>query len=78
MSAVVFTAMVTAENKFYGSFGKYLGERKLCDITNIDIQSVINQISSDGRAVSSMREALGRMRECMKSARNNQILSINP
>ena len=25
-----------------------------------------------------MREALGRMRECMESARNNQILSINP
>jgi hypothetical protein len=35
-------------------------------------------MSSDGRAVSSMREALGRMRECMESARNNQILSINP
>ena len=72
------TSVYPMKNKFYGSFGKYLGERKLCDITNIDIQSVINQISSDGRAVSSMREALGRMRECMESARNNQILSINP
>ena len=72
------TSVYPMKNKFYGSFGKYLGERKLCDITNIDIQSVINQMSSDGRAVSSMREALGRMRECMESARNNQILSINP
>lgn len=72
------TSVYPMKNKFYGSFGKYLGERKLCDITNIDIQSVINQRNSDGRAVSSMREALGRMRECMEAARNNQILSINP
>lgn len=72
------TSVYPMKNKFYGSFGRYLGERKLCDITNIDIQSVINQMSREGRAVSSMREALGRMRECMESARNNQILSINP
>ena len=72
------TSVYPMKNKYYGSFGKYLGERRLADITNIDIQGVINQMSSEGRAVSSMREALGRMRECMESARNNQILSMNP
>ena len=35
-------------------------------------------MSQEGRATSSMRESLGRMRECMESAKNNQIISLNP
>ena len=50
----------------------------MASITNIDIQGVINRMSQEGRATSSMREALGRMRECMESAKNNQIISLNP
>ncbi len=72
------TSVYPMKNKYYGSFGKYLGEMKLCEITNIDIQDVINQMKREGRAVSSMREALGRMRECMESARNNLIIPMNP
>ncbi len=53
-------------------------KKPVSSITNIDIQGVINRMSQEGRATSSMRESLGRMRECMESAKNNQIISLNP
>lgn len=48
------------------------------DIHNIDIQNVINQLIEEGKAASSIRDALGRVRDCMESAKNNRIISINP
>lgn len=66
------------KSKFYNSYGKYLGDRRLIDITNIDIQNVINKMRDDGKANSTMRDALGRMRDCMESAKNNMIIPINP
>ena len=49
------TSVYPMKNKFYGSFGRYLGERKLCDITNIDIQSVINQMRNQPGITRSFR-----------------------
>ena len=72
------TSVFPMKQKFYSSFGAILGERPVSSITNIDIQGVINRMSQEGRATSSMRESLGRMRECMESAKNNQIISLNP
>ena len=72
------TSVFPMKRKFYSSFGASLGERTVASITNIDIQGGINRMSQEGRATSSMREALGRMRECMESAKNNQIISLNP
>lgn len=72
------TSVFPMKRKFYSSFGAILGERPVSSITNIDIQGVINRMSQEGRATSSMRESLGRMRECMESAKNNQIISLNP
>ena len=66
------------KRKYYCSFGAVLGERTISSITNIDIQKVLNQMRNEGRATSSMRESLGRMRECMESAKNNQIIWTNP
>ena len=72
------TSVFPMKRKFYSSFGAVLGERTVSSITNIDIQSVIKRMSQEGRATSSMRESLGRRRECMESAKNNQIISLNP
>ena len=47
-------------------------------IRNLDIQRVINDMNKQGRASSSMRDALGRVRECLESAKNNRIIDINP
>ena len=51
---------------------------KVTDIRNLDIQRVINDMNKQGRASSSMRDALGRVRECLESAKNNRIIDINP
>ena len=72
------TSIYPMKSKFNNSFGKIIGDKKLAEIRNIDIQNVINQMQSEGRAVSSMRDALGRVRECMESAKNNRIITINP
>lgn len=66
------------KNKFYNTFGKYLGDKRLIDITNIDIQNVINILKKENKAHSTMRDALGRMRDCMESAKNNLLIQINP
>lgn len=66
------------KSKFYNTFGNKIGDMKVTDIRNIDIQDVINQMQKEGRASSSMRDALGRVRECLESAKNNRIIQLNP
>lgn len=66
------------KSKFYNTFGNKIGHMKVTDIRNIDIQDVINQMQNEGRASSSMRDALGRVRECLESAKNNRIIQLNP
>ena len=66
------------KNKFRNTFGKHLGNRALIDITNIDVQHVINEMREEGRAASSMRDALGRMRDCMEAAKHNMLIPNNP
>jgi len=65
-------------SKYNNTFGAKIGNKKLVDIHNIDIQNVINQLVEEGKATSSIRDALGRVRDCMESARNNKIIPINP
>ena len=72
------TSIFPMRSKFYNSYGKYLGDKRLIDITNIDIQSVINIMRKEGKATATMRDALGRMRDCMESAKNNMLIQINP
>jgi Site-specific recombinase XerD len=72
------TSVFPMKNRFYNSFGKEIGNMRVADITNIDVQDVINKMMQEGKASSSMRDALGRMRDCMEAAKNNQIISINP
>ena len=51
---------------------------RVIDITNMDVQNVINRLKSEGKATSTMRDALGRMRDCMEAAKNNMLIPINP
>lgn len=66
------------KSKYYNTYGRLIGNMKVKDITNKDIQSVINTLKEEGRAVSSMRDALGRVRECLESAKNNRLVEVNP
>jgi integrase len=72
------TSVYPMKSKYQSTFGVRIGNKKLADIRNIDIQTAINEMTEEGRATSSIRDALGRVRDCMESARNNKIISINP
>jgi integrase len=72
------TSVFPMKSKFKNTFGRIIGDKKLTDITNIDIQKVINQLQSEERASSSMRDALGRTRDCMESAKINRLILNNP
>lgn len=72
------TSVYPMRSKYYNIFGNTLGNKKVVDINNIDIQSVINDMKNKGRAASSMRTALGIIRDCLESAKNNRIINVNP
>lgn len=72
------TSIFAMKSKYYNTFGKLIGTMKVADICNIDIQESINTMQKEGRASSSIRDALGRVRDCLESAKHNRIISENP
>lgn len=72
------TSVTPMKTKYRANFGRLIGNIKVADIRNMDIQDVINAMQREGKATSSMRDALGRVRECLESAKNNRIISENP
>ena len=61
-------------NKYKSTFGKKIGDMYLADIRNIHIQKTLKELSDEGKAPSTLREALGRVRECLESAKNNRYI----
>ena len=72
------TSVTPMKTKYRANFGRLIGNIKVADIRNMDIQDVINTMQRVVIATSSMRVALGRVRECLVSAKNNRIISENP
>ena len=72
------TSIAPMKTKYRANFGRLIGSMKVTEIRNMDIQDVINTMQREGKAASSMRDALGRVRECLESAKNNRIISENP
>lgn len=72
------TSINPMKTKYRSSFGKLIGDMRVVDIRNMDIQNVINTMQKDGKATSTMRDALGRVRDCLEAAKNNHIISENP
>lgn len=72
------TSVNPMKNNFKRTFGFYIGTMKLKDIKPMDVQKAINAMEKEGIANSAMREALGRLRECMEFAVGNQYIPINP
>ena len=44
----------------------------------MDVQRALNTMEQEGISNSAMREALGRLRECMEFAVGNQMIASNP
>ena len=72
------TSINPMRTKYRANFGRLIGEMKVSEIRNMDIQDVINTMQKEGKAVSSMRDALGRVRDCLESAKHNHIIAENP
>lgn len=72
------TSINPMKTKYRSNYGRLIGHMKVSEIRNMDIQDVINTMQKEGKATSSMRDALGRVRECLESAKNNRIISVNP
>jgi len=72
------TSIAPMKNNYKRTFGFYLGTQKIKDIKPMDVQRALNAMEKDGVSNSAMREALGRLRECLEFAVGSQMLSINP
>lgn len=72
------TSINPMKTKYRTTFGRLIGDMKVADIRNMDIQDVINTLQNEGKARSTMRDALGRVRDCLESAKRNRIISENP
>ena len=72
------TSISPMKNNFKRTFGFYIGTKKIKEIKPLDVQRAINAMEQAGMSNSAMREALGRLRECMEFAVGNQLISANP
>ena len=72
------TSIFPMKSKYRNTFGRLIGSMRIQEIMNVHIQNTVTTLHSEGRAASSIREALGTVTKCMESARNNKIIDINP
>ncbi len=72
------TSISPMRNNFKRTFGFYIGTMKIKNIRPMDVQQAINAMEKDGMSNSAMREALGRLRECMEFAVGSQLIPANP
>lgn len=72
------TSIGPMKNNYKRTFGFYIGTKKLNEIKPMDVQQAINAMEQAKMSNSAMREALGRLRECMEYAVGNQLISVNP
>ncbi len=72
------TSISPMKNNFKRTFGFYISSMKIKDIRPMNVQQAINAMEKDGMSNSAMREALGRLRECMEFALGSQLISNNP
>ena len=77
-SKVKESSVTVIKRRYQNTFGIRLGSKKIVDILNIDIQAVINELVQENKSTNTMRSALGNVRECFESAKNNRIIEINP
>ena len=72
------TSIPPMKNSYYRTFGFYLGNELLKGIRPMDVQQAMNAMREAGIAVRSIRDALGRLRECMEFAVANRLIPANP
>lgn len=67
------------DRKIRNTYVRILGDKKIDDVTQINIQDATNELISDENyATRSVREAIGVLRECLDAAVANRIIVSNP
>ena len=62
------TSIFPMKSKYRNTFGRLIGSMRIQEIMNVHIQNTVTTLHSEGRAASSIREALGTVTKCMESA----------
>lgn len=66
------------DRKVRNTFIKAIGEKRVADITQINVQSAANELASNGYTQRSIKEGLGVLKECLDIAVVNKIITSNP
>lgn len=64
--------------KIKNTFIAILGEKRVKDITQINLQVATNELAEKGYGERTIREAIGVLRECLDIAVINRIIPVNP
>lgn len=64
--------------KTKNTFISILGEKRVKDITQINLQVATNELAEKGYGERTIREAIGVLRECLDIAVINRIIPVNP
>lgn len=59
-------------------FRESIGEIKLMNLKNMQVQDAVNKAAASGKTSKTVNSGLTLLKECLESARNNGIISINP
>lgn len=66
------------DQKARNSYIRILGDKKLIDITQVNIQDATNQLSDEGLIDRSISNCLAVLRQCLDAAVANKLMSFNP
>ena len=72
------SSIKTYNRKIKNTFIAILGEKRVKDITQINLQVATNELVEKGYADRTIREAIGVLRECLDIAVINRIIPVNP
>ena len=72
------SSIPSRKTKYRMSFGKALGDKKVKDILNVDVQTAMITLYQNGTSVSALKEGLNLLRECLEVAKANNIILGNP
>lgn len=68
----------TYDRKARNTFISLLGDKRMSDITQLNIQTATHELTNKGYTERTIKEALGVLRECMEIAIVNKIINANP
>lgn len=68
----------TYDRKARNTYVRILKEKRVSDISQLNIQTATNDLAEEGYTDRSIKEALGIMRECLDIAIVNKIINFNP